>query len=326
MAAGTLTPAALNAISRAATALTTVYRNADQEMELIRNEETQTAAAAIAGGHGDLAILKAAADITDQQNQYRAAYFIEQGLATLQPVTTPDGAERLEPTLTAAGRRRFGLQKLTSYTDDDINALEQVALGSRFNRDQARAVYDDIAARRAAMKEALEQAKAGADPAPVFDPLTGQKLDQVPAGIRPGRIHTPKPGETRSDTEILQEQLERVDEILSEFRDEYPDALGMPPPWFASPGCVAWARTIIPINNICLWGGAPDPPSGRARLTPATAAATPRNPDSCRPPTPKPQKPPPTAQIRKTDSPFPPNSSKRLQTLRKRSQNTRKNA
>ena len=230
VAAGTLTPAALNAISRAATALTTVYQNADQEMELIRNEETQSAAAAIAGGHGDLAILKAAADITDQQNQYRAAYFIEQGLATLQPVTTPDGAERLEPTLTDAGRHRLGLQKLTSYTDDDINALEQVALGSRFNRDQARAAYDDIATRRADMKEALEQAKAGVAPAPVFDPLTNQKLDQVPAGIRPGRIHTPKPGETRSDTEILQEQLERVDEILSEFRDEYPDALGMLPP------------------------------------------------------------------------------------------------
>ena len=230
VAAGTLAPAVYTAMCRGAATLTNLYQDADEEMERIHNEETQSAAAAIAGGHGDLAILKAAADITDQQNQYRAAYFIEQGLATLQPVTTPDGAERLEPTLTDAGRHRLGLQKLTSYTDDDVNALEQVALGSRFNRDQARAVYDDIATRRAAMKEALEQAKAGADPAPVFDPLTGRKLDQVPAGIRTGRIHTPKPGETRSDAEILQEHLERVDEIMSEFRDEYPDALGMLPP------------------------------------------------------------------------------------------------
>ena len=230
VAAGTLAPAVYTAMCRGATVLTTLYQNADQEMELIHQEETQSAAAAIAGGHGDLAILKAAAAITDQQNQYRAAYFIEQGLATLQPVTTPDGSERLEPTLTDAGRRRLGLQKLTSYIDADINAMEHVAMGRYFKQDQVRAVYDAIVARRAAIEDALEQAKAGVAPAPVFDPLTGRRLEQVPAGIRPGRFRTPEPGETGSDIETLQARIERLDEILSEFKDEHPDELGMPPP------------------------------------------------------------------------------------------------
>ena len=103
-------------------------------------------------------------------------------------------------------------------------------MGEYFKRDQVRAVYDAIVAMRAAREDALEQAKAGVAPAPVFDPLTGRRLEQVPAGIRPGRIRTPASGETGSDIETLQARVERLDEILSEFKDEHPDELGMPPP------------------------------------------------------------------------------------------------
>ena len=78
---GTLSPAAFNSFCRGAKTMVDLYRLADKEMETIRKEEIETAAAEIAGAHGDLDILAAADAIIDQQNQYRADSFVEQGLA-----------------------------------------------------------------------------------------------------------------------------------------------------------------------------------------------------------------------------------------------------
>ena len=50
------TPAICNAISRSAQTLINIRRRADEEMELIRAEEIQAAAAVIAGGRPDLDI------------------------------------------------------------------------------------------------------------------------------------------------------------------------------------------------------------------------------------------------------------------------------
>ena len=68
---GKLEPAALSAISRAAKVLIELYRLADQEMDLIRSEETAAAAAQVAGAAGDPELLDAAADIAAWQDQYR---------------------------------------------------------------------------------------------------------------------------------------------------------------------------------------------------------------------------------------------------------------
>ena len=59
---GTLSSADYTVICRGAKVRIDLYRLADEEMEAIRAEETQTAAEEIAGAHGDLAILKAADD------------------------------------------------------------------------------------------------------------------------------------------------------------------------------------------------------------------------------------------------------------------------
>ena len=68
---GKLAPAALSAISRAAKVLIELYRLADQEMDLIRSEETAAAAAQVAGAAGDPELLDAAAAIAAWQDQYR---------------------------------------------------------------------------------------------------------------------------------------------------------------------------------------------------------------------------------------------------------------
>ena len=71
MQEGNLDPAAYSAMCRGAKAMADLYRLADEEMELIRNEETEAAAMEVVGAHGDPAILTAAAKISAEQNQYR---------------------------------------------------------------------------------------------------------------------------------------------------------------------------------------------------------------------------------------------------------------
>ena len=63
---GTLSPAVFNSFCRGAKTMVDLYRLADEEMETIRKEEIETAAAEIAGAHGDLDILAAADAIIDQ--------------------------------------------------------------------------------------------------------------------------------------------------------------------------------------------------------------------------------------------------------------------
>ena len=65
---GTLSPANFNSFCRGAKTMVDLYRLADEEMETIRKEEIETAAAEIAGAHGDLDILAAADAIIAQQN------------------------------------------------------------------------------------------------------------------------------------------------------------------------------------------------------------------------------------------------------------------
>ena len=78
---GTLNSADYTAICRGAKVRIDLYRLADEEMEAICTEETQIAAAEIAGAHSDLDILKAADEITAQQNQYRIDSLIDKELA-----------------------------------------------------------------------------------------------------------------------------------------------------------------------------------------------------------------------------------------------------
>ena len=76
---GTLKPAAYAAICRGAKILLELYRAADADMELVRLEEIEAAAAEVNGSHGDLEILDAAAERSAQQERYRLESLADTG-------------------------------------------------------------------------------------------------------------------------------------------------------------------------------------------------------------------------------------------------------
>ena len=121
MREGTLSPAVYTAMCRGAREMRESYRLADEEMEQIRAEETQAAAAEIAGAHGDLDILKAADEITAQQNQYRVDSYVEQGLA--EPELKDDEIKPAEYLLTAEGKKRFGHRLRSVYKPGQLHQI-----------------------------------------------------------------------------------------------------------------------------------------------------------------------------------------------------------
>ena len=113
---GTLKPAAYAAICRGAKILLELYRAADADMELVRLEEIEAAAAEVNGSHGDLEILDAAAELSAQQERYRLESLAQQGLLSIEPAPPQSNGKTKpssQPVLTAAGRRSFGYQQLS---------------------------------------------------------------------------------------------------------------------------------------------------------------------------------------------------------------------
>ena len=175
---GNLDPAAYSAMCRGAKAMADLYRLADQEMELIRHEETEAAAMEVAGAHGDPAILTAAAKISAEHDRYRADALIEQGLALPETDLTHDSDPPGRLVLTDAGRRRFGLQQLTSFTQDDIDQIRALLERPEIDRHQCIAARNTLSEMRTSIDEAI--ADLARDPAPVRDALTGQTLSELP--------------------------------------------------------------------------------------------------------------------------------------------------
>ena len=130
---GTLSSADYTVICRGAKVRIDLYRLADEEMEAIRAEETQTAAEEIAGAHGDLAILKAADAITAQQNQYRIDSLIDQDLATCDSPQTDD--RPADYVLTDEGRRRFDFRHQASFTQQDIDDLKAEVMQNTYEKE-----------------------------------------------------------------------------------------------------------------------------------------------------------------------------------------------
>ena len=75
---GKMTPAACNAICRGAQTLIALLRRSDEEMDLIRTEEIQVAAAAYLGLNANLDVLEAADDMAARQDQHRAEALVDQ--------------------------------------------------------------------------------------------------------------------------------------------------------------------------------------------------------------------------------------------------------
>ena len=150
---GKLEPAAYTAMCRGVKVLVEVYRLTDEEMEQVRIEEIEAAAAEVAGVQGDLSILNAAARISADHDSYTIEALVEQGLVALEPGRGPGPAE---PVLTDAGRRRFGLQRLTSYTQDDIDRIKGLLERPVIDGDLRNAALSALFKMRSAIEEAIQ--------------------------------------------------------------------------------------------------------------------------------------------------------------------------
>ena len=176
------TPANCNAISRCAQTLINLRRRADEEMELIRTEETQAAAALVAGAHTDLDVLEAAARINAEQERYRSEALVEQGFADFEEPANPDDPP--EVVLNSQGRNRFGYQNLGAAQEllkDVDGLLRELELGVSDFPDLRLA--DEVLAM---LEENVEKSLSGlahVAAAPV-DPLTGQPFTKVPACVK----------------------------------------------------------------------------------------------------------------------------------------------
>ena len=223
---GKLDPSTLSALARTARVLVQLYRLADEEMDLIRAEESATAAAQVAGVAGDPAILDAAAAITDWQKEYTLKSLIAQGLVTLEPDPAQETGEPPVHVLTAAGRQRFGYQRLAAYTQQDIDDLKELAADPDLEGNQLPAILLDLQKKRTTLEEFLTDFSPGAEP--VLDPLTGQVLSQLPTAVKPATVPVAAPGEAERTAKEMQKLLRRAKAATRDIEKLYEKRYGHP--------------------------------------------------------------------------------------------------
>ncbi|MCY4080299.1 MAG: DUF5763 domain-containing protein [Caldilineaceae bacterium] len=224
--AGEIDPAALSALSRAARVLVNLYRLSDEEMDLIRAEESAAAAAQVSGGLGDPALLEQADAIAAWQNQYTIDALIRQGLVTLLDEETQDANGPPVIVLTASGRQRFRYQRLTTYTQENIDELKTVAGFTDTESAQLPAVLVGLHKIRTPLEELLTDSAPGSPP--VLDPLTGQALSQLPYGVKPATVPVAGPEEAEQAVQELQDLLRNTNEAIEEVEAVYQKQFGSP--------------------------------------------------------------------------------------------------
>ena len=222
---GKLEPAALSAISRAAKVLIELYRLADHEMDLIRSEETAAAAAQVAGAPGDPELLDAAAAIAAWQDQYRIDALIDQGLVAPEPVETKGKNQPPARVLTAAGRQRFGYQRLTKYTRRDIDVCRELVIDNPPEGNDLPVALYDLYFIRKNLNELLTDC-APASP-PVVDALTGQPLSRLPAAVIPATVPIVGPGQAAQAAADLQDLLRHANQLTGEAEILYEKTSGV---------------------------------------------------------------------------------------------------
>ncbi|MDE0428137.1 MAG: hypothetical protein OXH98_00040 [Caldilineaceae bacterium] len=223
---GKLEPAAFSALCRGATVLRDLYRLADQEMDLIRGEEIAAAAAQVVGGIGDPAILDAAAAITDWQKDYTLKYLIAQDLVTLEPRPGRKTDEPPVHILTAAGRQRFGYQRLTEHTREEVDTWKELAADPSFEGEQLPAALHHLYLIRTNLEEFLTDYAPGAQP--VLDPFTGNPLSQLPVAVKPAAVPVAGPEEAEQAVKEMQKLLCRANVVTRDVEKIYEEQTGRP--------------------------------------------------------------------------------------------------
>ena len=213
---GTLSPAAYTAICRGVKVRIDLYRLADEEMEHIRNEESQTAAAEIVGAHGDFDILDAAEAIAAQQDQYRIQSLVDQDLVVCEQ--KENKYQSAEYALTDKGRKAFGYRFSSTWTQKNLDELRDELKNYKYEEYDLDSVREDLENDRSAMEAALADLASNRDAEPPRDPLTGQNLKLPPSGVRTGLPDSYEPAVELS-AETLQDFIRQLNEMCLTVED-----------------------------------------------------------------------------------------------------------
>ena len=206
---GTLSPARYAAVCRGVKMILDLYRQADQEMDLIRAEEIQAAAAEFLGVHSNLDVLEAADDMSDRQEKYRREALVEQDFAEVKQPLKPD--QPAEIFLNDKGRRRFGYRNLAS-TQQLLNEIDdQLTDYNPYLSD-----LSEITELLEDLQEDVENtlSNLARDDVAPFDPLTGQSITELPTGVRTRSKLDRLIHDEVKPQERLEEQLSRIKRLM----------------------------------------------------------------------------------------------------------------
>ena len=229
------TPAICNAISRSAQTLINIRRRADEEMELIRTEEIQAAAAVIAGAHPDL---EAAAGINARLERFSSEALVEQGFAEFKASDNPDDPP--DVVLNGRGRLRFGYHSI-DFTREMLVEVSREVEKYEFgltNVPNLPIITGVLLALENGVDETLSALARG--PETPVDPLTGQPFAKLPHEVKffdfQGRLNRcnnnpqKRLTEQRAEIKDLQRRVKELDKDfeylrLREERAQDPDTL-----------------------------------------------------------------------------------------------------
>ena len=214
---GTNSPAACNAACRSAKTLVDLYHRADEEMERIRTEETQAAAAEFTGAPANLDFLAAVDNITAHQDQYRAESLVEQGFADYNEPSNPD--QPPEVVLNDKGRHRFGYRNL-----DLTQQLIQEMQGQFDEYDPEKASIPDVHEITDLLetmdKDVSEtQSRLASDPSAPFDPLTGKPFTKLPVCVKVKVSTSRFSRNDETPQEVMADQRSKIKDLMLQARE-----------------------------------------------------------------------------------------------------------
>ncbi len=211
---GSLSPARFTAVCRGVKMKLDVYGLADRDMDLIRAEEIQAAAAAYLDANANIDLLEAADDMAARQDRYRAEALVDQDYAEVKEPLKPGQPPQI--VLNDKGRRRFGYR-----TVDDTQRLLNEVEDELTEYDPRQSDLSEIAAQLQTMQQDVEEtlsALARDDVAP-FDPLTRRAVTELPAGVQTrSRLDRLIHDEVKP-RERLQEQLSTIKQLMRQVEE-----------------------------------------------------------------------------------------------------------
>ena len=208
---GTLSPARYDAMCRGAKATLDACSRVEEEMKRFRAGEIEDAAAQHLDVTPDLDVLKAVDRKKAEQDRYRRESLVHQGFAKF--ISSEEADEPPDVVLNERGRRCFGLQDFQA-THGWLEEVEDEL--AEFDADSTTIPnLAEMTAQMQGWKESVEKRLSGLPHVgkTPLDPLTGQAITKLPAGVFPSRYHGYVNDYDEDPRDILSEQLIRIEAV-----------------------------------------------------------------------------------------------------------------